>query len=74
VVIGADWTGNCKSNYNTIMTTTAPEIIVESGIKYHKPPKNKSIDSKNFIYITYNIWIKMYKTFIIKWFYTISSI
>ena len=27
VVIGTDCTGSCKSNYHTIMTTTAPQFI-----------------------------------------------
>jgi hypothetical protein len=28
VMIGIDYTGSCKSNYHTIMTTTAPYIII----------------------------------------------
>ena len=32
VVIGTDCTGNCKSNYHTITTTTAPETIVYLSI------------------------------------------
>ena len=27
VVIGIDCTGNCKSNYHTITTTTAPSVL-----------------------------------------------
>ena len=29
VVIGTDCTGNCKSNYHTITTTTVPDMIIE---------------------------------------------
>jgi hypothetical protein len=28
VVIGTDYTGSCKFNYNTITTTTAPQLIL----------------------------------------------
>ena len=28
VVIDTDYTGSCKSNYNTITTTTAPNVYI----------------------------------------------
>jgi len=34
VVMGADYAGRCKSNYHTIATTTAPNIVVESFLKF----------------------------------------
>ena len=35
VVIGTDCTGSCKSNYNTIMTTTTPHITFEYEFSTH---------------------------------------
>jgi hypothetical protein len=38
VVIGTECTGSCKSNYHTIITTTAPEYDEERGLR-----KNRSL-------------------------------
>ena len=34
VLIGTDCTGSCKSNYHTIMTTTAPNELGSLGYDY----------------------------------------
>jgi hypothetical protein len=36
VVIGTDCIGSCKSNYHTIMATTAPQVNTRLDIKYIK--------------------------------------
>jgi hypothetical protein len=37
VLIGTDCIGSCKSNYNTITTTMAPDVIIITSILFDRP-------------------------------------
>ena len=56
VVIGTDYIGSYKSNYHTITTMMAPEIIMFDFISHTFSPKNKTsknvwlIKNRKFIY------------------------
>ena len=46
VVIGTDWIDSCKSNYHTIMTKTAPIVIVRRVWRYPTDNQNPYIEEE----------------------------
>jgi hypothetical protein len=51
VMIGIDWTGSCKSNYQTITTATAPYIHYKDG-----PFKKNYLEMKYFFLLNKNVF------------------
>jgi hypothetical protein len=60
VVIGTDWRGSCKSNYHTIMTTTAPicfgKMVITSNYITEKVNRDTKHDCHNTT--EFNNWIR----------------
>ena len=65
VVVGTDCTGSCKSNYHTIMATTAPLHIqakdYKNGIYYFFSDKHSALRSKN------KDWLRMKQDNVSEW-------
>jgi hypothetical protein len=57
VVIGTDYTGSCNTNYNTITTTTAPEVHREKDFTFLTICINKRAVFR--IYMHFRLYAKM---------------
>ena len=77
VVIGTDYTGNCKSNYHTIMVTTAPNILMLRLFLNSGLPRRAimSLDVNDWyqFYLNYQFVIFVYLAILLRAFGFIAS-
>ena len=68
VVIGTDWTGSYKSNYNTFMATTAPQLLLVTW----RIIAGKSQIPRNWVFTTE--WEHLYYFFHVPLTYNCTSV